>query len=38
VRNGRMMPDMPDIGECEISFLIETRWLSLNPKLLIDAW
>ena len=28
VRAGRMVPDMPDIGVEEVSFLIETLWLA----------
>jgi hypothetical protein len=28
VRNGRMVPDMPDVGSEEISFLIGTQWLA----------
>jgi hypothetical protein len=31
------VPNIPDFGEDEISFLIKTRWLSLNPKPLIGA-
>jgi hypothetical protein len=28
VRNGRMVPDMPDIGAAEIEFLIAMQWLA----------